>query len=102
SSGEGWGLSTFQSLTGSTSLLDSYPCSIAWEATLCKHFREAPRACECWQERKVREKSRGKGNQKGGREREKKRLVSGKKDREDQEKSKVSNLWVRWVQMVAC
>ena len=46
------------------------------------------RACECWQERKVREKSRGKGNQKGGREREKKRLVSAKKDREDQEKSK--------------
>jgi hypothetical protein len=47
-----------------------------------------PRACECWQERKVREKSWSKGNQKGGREREKKSLVWAKKDREDQEKSK--------------
>jgi hypothetical protein len=55
------------------------------------------RACECWQERKVGEKSRRKGSQKGSREREKKSLVSAKKAQRRPREIEGSSLKVRMV-----
>ena len=36
----------FQSPTGTSSYLDSYPCSIALEASSCKRLREAPKRAD--------------------------------------------------------
>jgi hypothetical protein len=70
---------------------------IAYLSNVIKSHSKPCRACECWQDREVRGKSKEKGRQKGGKEREKGGLVCPKKHRKAREKPDGSSLW----QMVA-